>query len=126
MTEEDVTQERERQPGASRYTIKVRVVKFDRYMRLAKFDSVYALAQAMGVHRSTIGRVMDGELKPGPAFIAGALTAFAPASFTELFEVVEDKSVVALRRDVLVGSFQLVVVCPGKQARVLAGLSLFP
>jgi hypothetical protein len=87
--EQDMTPDGERRPGTSRYTVKVRVVTFDRYMRLAKFDSIYALADVMGVHRSTIGRVMEGRLQPGAAFIAGALTAFSPASFTELFEVVE-------------------------------------
>jgi hypothetical protein len=71
--------------------VKVRVVKFDQYMRLAKFESINALAQVMGVHRSTVCRVMDGQLQPGAAFIAGALTAFAPASFTELFDVVEGR-----------------------------------
>ncbi|MFI9010297.1 transcriptional regulator [Actinosynnema sp. NPDC053489] len=62
---------------------------FDRYMRLAGVSSVDALAQAIRVHRSTLCQVMDGELEPDAAFIAGALVTFAPASFKELFEIVE-------------------------------------
>ncbi|QTR03442.1 hypothetical protein J7S33_31855, partial [Saccharothrix algeriensis] len=47
-----------------------------------------ALAKAMGVSRSTIGRVRHGDLQPGPAFIGGVLVALAPMQFNDLFEVV--------------------------------------
>lgn len=42
----------------------------------------------MGVDRSVLHRVRTGEAQPGAAFIAGALTALAPAKFEDLFEVV--------------------------------------
>jgi hypothetical protein len=61
-------------------------------MQLAGFQSEYALARAMEVNRSTVARVFSGQLKPGPAFIAGALTALAPLEFVDLFEVVHSDS----------------------------------
>ena len=69
-------------------TIKLRTEVFARAARLAGFDSGYALAKAMDVNRSTVARVLSGELQPGPVFIGGALTALAPLRFEDLFEVV--------------------------------------
>nr|WP_081915930.1 hypothetical protein [Saccharothrix sp. NRRL B-16314] len=70
-----------------RYRVKLRTGVFSLLCR-AKFRSEYALAKAMGVNRSTVGRVLAGELQLGSAFIAGALTAFTPVTFEDLFEVV--------------------------------------
>ncbi|WP_415365285.1 transcriptional regulator [Saccharothrix sp. BKS2] len=61
-------------------------------MRLARFESDYALAEAMKVNRSTVLRVRAGSLRPGPAFIGGALTALAPMVFDDLFEIVSYRS----------------------------------
>ncbi|MEV0681923.1 hypothetical protein AB0I60_35920 [Actinosynnema sp. NPDC050436] len=69
------------------YTVKLRITMFERAATLAGFASDYALAHAMGVNRSTIGRVRSGNLQPGAAFIAGALVALAPMTFGDLFEV---------------------------------------
>ncbi|QQQ80255.1 transcriptional regulator [Saccharothrix sp. 6-C] len=69
------------------YTIKLRTDVFTKAARLAGFRSDYALAKAMGVNRSTVARVLGGELQPGPAFIGGALTALAPMQFEDLFEI---------------------------------------
>ena len=68
--------------------IKLRTDAFSKSARLAGFTSDYALAKAMDVNRSTVARVLAGELQPGPAFIGGALTALAPMQFDDLFEVV--------------------------------------
>ncbi|WP_447005150.1 transcriptional regulator [Saccharothrix isguenensis] len=57
-------------------------------MRSARLHSDYALAKAMGLDRSTVGRVIKGQLQPGPAFIGGALSAL-DRQFDDLFEVVE-------------------------------------
>lgn len=70
------------------YTIKLRTDAFAKSARLAGFRSDYALAKAMDVNRSTVARVLGGELQPGPAFIGGALTALAPMQFDDLFEIV--------------------------------------
>ena len=69
-------------------TIKLRTDVFAKAARLAGFRSDYALAKAMDVNRSTVARVLSGELQPGPAFIGGALTALAPMQFDDLFEIV--------------------------------------
>ncbi|MFI9010513.1 transcriptional regulator [Actinosynnema sp. NPDC053489] len=69
-------------------TIKLRTDVFTRAARLAGYRSDYALAKAMDVNRSTVARVLSGDLQPGPAFIGGALTALAPMQFDDLFEIV--------------------------------------
>ncbi|MEU4763396.1 transcriptional regulator [Actinosynnema sp. NPDC023794] len=70
------------------YTIKLRTDVFTKAARLAGFRSDYALAKAMDVNRSTVARVLAGDLQPGAAFIGGALTALAPMQFDDLFEIV--------------------------------------
>ncbi|WP_433268058.1 transcriptional regulator [Actinosynnema sp. CS-041913] len=69
-------------------TIRLRTKAFAKAALLAGYPSDYALAKAMEVNRSTVGRVLSGELRPGPAFIGGALTALAPMQFDDLFEIV--------------------------------------
>ncbi|QFZ16943.1 helix-turn-helix domain-containing protein [Saccharothrix syringae] len=69
------------------HTIKLRTFEFVQAARSARLHSDYALARAMGVNRSTVTRVIRGELQPGPAFIGGALTAL-DGQFDDLFEVV--------------------------------------
>ncbi|MEV0679844.1 transcriptional regulator [Actinosynnema sp. NPDC050436] len=69
-------------------TIRLRARAFAKAALLAGYHSDYALAKAMEVNRSTVARVLTGELRPGPAFIGGALSALAPMQFDDLFEVV--------------------------------------
>jgi hypothetical protein len=47
------------------------------------------LASAMRMHRTTVTRVVAGEMRPGVAFIAGALTAFPDLRFDDLFEIAQ-------------------------------------
>lgn len=68
--------------------MRLRFEAFGKAALLAGFASNYALARAMRVNRSTVKRVRADELQPGPAFIGGALTALAPMTFEDLFEVV--------------------------------------
>ncbi len=70
-------------------TVRLRTRTFTNAAAPAGYRSDYALAKVMEVDRSTVKRVIDGELQPGPAFIGGALTAPAPLEFGDLFEVVE-------------------------------------
>ncbi|RKT53021.1 transcriptional regulator [Saccharothrix australiensis] len=70
------------------WTVRLRTQAFNRAALLAGFPSVYALAQAMRVERSTVHRVLNGEQRPGPAFIGGALMVLKPMDFGDLFEVV--------------------------------------
>ncbi|MFD7660156.1 hypothetical protein ACFV4N_39775 [Actinosynnema sp. NPDC059797] len=50
------------------HTIRLRTEPFTKAMRLAGFHSDYALARAMDLNRSTVTRVLTGQLHPGPAF----------------------------------------------------------
>jgi plasmid maintenance system antidote protein VapI len=47
-----------------------------------------ALALAVGVAESTIGRVLTGQVEVSAAFIASLLGAFPGTRFDDLFEVV--------------------------------------
>ncbi|QTR02668.1 transcriptional regulator, partial [Saccharothrix algeriensis] len=60
------------------YTVRLRLKAFEEGSLSAGFTSDYGLARAMGLNRSTVGRVRGGGLQPGPAFIGGALIALAP------------------------------------------------
>jgi hypothetical protein len=70
------------------YTVKLRFDVFAKAATLAGHRSASSAAKAMGLNRSTIARVMAGELQPGTTFIAGALVALTPMQFDDLFEVV--------------------------------------
>ncbi|GAA2685795.1 MULTISPECIES: transcriptional regulator [Actinosynnema] len=70
------------------HTIQLRDEEFTRVSRLAGYRSDYALARAMDVNRSTVTRVLSGDLQPGPAFIGGALVALYPLRFEDMFTVV--------------------------------------
>ncbi|MFT7841811.1 helix-turn-helix transcriptional regulator [Saccharothrix sp. BKS2] len=69
------------------YTIRLRACAFVQAARSARLHSDYALAREMDVNRSTVTRVLKGELQPGPAFVGGALAALGK-QFDDLFEVV--------------------------------------
>ncbi|MFD7652872.1 helix-turn-helix domain-containing protein [Actinosynnema sp. NPDC059797] len=69
------------------YTIRLRTCEFVQAARLARLHSDYALARRMEVNRSTVTRVLKGDLQPGPAFVGGALAALGK-QFDDLFEVV--------------------------------------
>ncbi|MBB5955877.1 hypothetical protein FHS29_002458 [Saccharothrix tamanrassetensis] len=68
--------------------ILLRTKTFRTAANLAGYYSDYALAKAMTVNRSTVKRVQSGDLRPGAAFIGGALIALKPMTFEDLFEVV--------------------------------------
>ncbi|MCC8245056.1 transcriptional regulator [Saccharothrix luteola] len=72
----------------STYNVALRTDAFSKAVRLAGFRSDYKLAKAMGLNRSTVTRVMSGDLRPGPAFIAGALVVLPPMVFEDLFDVI--------------------------------------
>lgn len=71
------------------YTVRIRSQEFLKLAELAGFHSAYGLARAMRVNRSTVVRVLQGELQPGPAFIAGALRALSPMTFEDVFRITE-------------------------------------
>jgi hypothetical protein len=70
------------------YTVRVRADTFRKARALAGLPSDYGTAKAMGVNRTTVSRVLSGDLQPGATFIAGALVALEPMTFDDLFEVI--------------------------------------
>lgn len=48
------------------------------------------LADALGVHRTTVYRVLKDEMPPGIPFLAGAVLAFGVEWFGDLFEAIHD------------------------------------
>ncbi|TQM83266.1 hypothetical protein FHX81_5684 [Saccharothrix saharensis] len=70
------------------FTVRLKNDVFTKAVKLAGFPSDYSLSKKMEINRSTVARVLSGELNPGPVFIAGALKALTPMQFDDLFEVV--------------------------------------
>lgn len=52
--------------------------------------TIAAQAQAAGVRRSTLSRILDKSTVPGERFIAGALAAFPHRCFEDFFVVVTE------------------------------------
>lgn len=46
-----------------------------------------ARADRIGVSHTTVGRIEEGEMKPGGEFIAAVLDAFGDIRFEDVFEV---------------------------------------
>lgn len=69
--------------------IRIRVDRLDVARRVAGYDSNRALAQAMGMSHSTVGRALSGESAIGSELIAGLLRAFPGLAFEDLFTVEE-------------------------------------
>jgi len=69
-------------------------LKIGQYQKFAKLKwpnaSDQARADAIGVHRISLGKVLKGQVAPGEQFIAGLLAAFPELEFKDLFEVVTD------------------------------------
>ncbi|GAA2685790.1 MULTISPECIES: transcriptional regulator [Actinosynnema] len=67
------------------YTVRVRPEAFDDAITTADL-SVAGVTEAMSVTPEALNSVRGGQ-EPDPEFIAGALLAFAPLTFEDLFEV---------------------------------------
>lgn len=68
-------------------TLRANQARFDQY-RNGRNYSVFA--EELGVHQSTLTRILKDGVAPGPRFVAQALTAL-PSTFDHLFDVVEAK-----------------------------------
>ncbi|WP_253671896.1 helix-turn-helix domain-containing protein [Streptoalloteichus tenebrarius] len=56
------------------------------YLRSANLSNT-ALADRMGIHRTTLQRHLAGVIRPGEDFIGALLLALPKARFEDLFEV---------------------------------------
>jgi transcriptional regulator with XRE-family HTH domain len=68
--------------------IKLRCWQVRKYMALKGLQTKTALADAMGIDRATVQRVLNGDALPGTIFIAAALDAFPELAFEDLFDLV--------------------------------------
>jgi DNA-binding XRE family transcriptional regulator len=56
-------------------------------MNAKDLTTPHARAERIGVNRTTVARIEDGETKPGYEFIAAVLDAFADLKFEDIFEI---------------------------------------
>jgi len=68
--------------------IRLRAEQFRQHARRQGLKSDSASAAYLGMNRSTVRRVLNGEITPGERMIAAALAAFPELTFDDLFEVV--------------------------------------
>lgn len=71
-------------------TIRLRTAQFEKFCKLKGLKTQADKARFLGVTEPTVGRVLNGDRRPGEAFIAGVLAAFPELEFSDLFEVVGD------------------------------------
>jgi len=74
----------------TRMVVKLRTRVFDLYNE--QYSSLVQLAQAMGISKSQIYRVRDGERTINEKFIIGAIKAFPRYKLGDLFYVAPDGS----------------------------------
>ncbi|MBW0090520.1 helix-turn-helix domain-containing protein [Pseudonocardia oceani] len=68
-------------------TIQIRADNLALVRAAAGLSSNAALAQAMGVHPTTVSRTLKGDAALGVDFIAALLSAFPQVEFGQLFSV---------------------------------------
>jgi hypothetical protein len=68
--------------------VRVRVDELGRIATAQGLRTRYALAKRLGVNRSTVGRVLDGDRAPGQQFIAATIRELG-VGFDAVFEVVD-------------------------------------
>ena len=69
--------------------IRLRPEQFRRRARLNGLETDTALAAHIGINRSTLFRMLNGDAAPGEKFMAQVLAAFPGLKFEDIFEVVE-------------------------------------
>lgn len=76
---------RARRPGAS---VRLRIAQFRRYAESQGLVTHGDIASRSGLDRTTVFRLMEGDIHPGERIIATFLTAFPDRRFEDFFEVV--------------------------------------
>lgn len=70
-----------------RPTVRLRRIEWDRRMNAKELATPHARAEHIGVSRTTVARIEDGETRPGITFVAAVLVAFPDVRFEDVFEV---------------------------------------
>lgn len=73
-------------------TIRLRSGQLAKYRAMAGLTRNRALADAMGLHPTTLARTINGDAELSGRFIAGLLTVFEHLSFDDLFDVVTNET----------------------------------
>lgn len=76
-------------------SIRLRTTQFEKFCALKGLKTQADKARFLGVTEPTVGRVINGDRRPGEQFIAGVLAAFPELEFGDLFEVIDDAEPVA-------------------------------
>lgn len=71
----------------TRPSIRLRRGEWDRRMNAKALPTRRARADRIGVSHTTIGRIEEGETKPGGDFIAAVLHTFGDIRFEDVFEI---------------------------------------
>lgn len=71
-------------PAAAGITLKTGAL--DKLMAKRKIDGVVHLAEILGLHRTTVWRVMEGQARPGTPFIAACISQLG-VRFEDLFTI---------------------------------------
>lgn len=70
-------------------TLRLRIEHLQKMRKLAKLDTLQALADAMGTDPGNVSRVLHGKQAAGPRFMAALVACFPGYSLDDLFEVVD-------------------------------------
>ncbi len=76
--------QRTRRPGA---TVRLRTAQFRRFTESQGLGTNGDIAARTGLERTTVFRLMQGEIDPGPRIIGTILAAFPDRRFEDFFEV---------------------------------------
>jgi len=76
--------QRTRRPGA---TVRLRTDQFRRFTESQGLTTNGQIAGRTGLERTTVFRLMEGEIDPGERIIATVLAAFPDRRFEDFFEI---------------------------------------
>ena len=72
---------------ATRATVRLRTAQFRRYAEARGLNNYIEIAGHTGLARTTVFRLLRGDVDPGPYIIGALLTAFPDRHFEDLFEI---------------------------------------
>jgi transcriptional regulator with XRE-family HTH domain len=74
---------------AGRASVELRAAQFKRYAEAQGLSTDSAIAERIGLDRTTVFRLFRGDVSPGERIIATVLIAFPDRRFEDFFEVKE-------------------------------------
>jgi len=71
----------------TRATVRLRIAQFRRYAEARGLSTDIEIAERTGLARTTVFRLLRGDVDPGERIIAAFLVAFPDRHFEDLFEI---------------------------------------